>query len=91
MQQGSVVADFIDAFHVVRGQNDGGALRFKRLDFIHDELYVKWIKARKWFVENEHLRLVHERSYELYFLSHAFGSVAMRLLRQSWMSKCCIQ
>ena len=56
MQQGSVVADFIDAFHVVRGQYNGRTLCFERLDFIHNELYVKWIKAREWFVENEHLR-----------------------------------
>ena len=78
VDKGDVVAQLLGRGHVVGGEDDGGALRFKAQDFALEDVGIDGVEAAERLVEDEQLRLVQHGDDELHLLLHAFGELLDR-------------
>jgi len=75
VDQDNVRAQILHRFHAVRRNEQGGARRPPLQQDVLQQPGVDRIKARKGFIQNQQVRIVHQCSHQLNFLLHAFGKL----------------
>ena len=73
VDQGDIVAEFLDRLHVVGGQDDGRAFVTEPQYLVPYHLGVDGVESGEGFVENQQLRFVKYGGDELDLLGHALG------------------
>ena len=73
--QADVVAELLDLFHAVRGEEDRPAVFFEFEDDVAQQRRVDRVEAAEGFVEDDQARLGQDRSDELELLLHALGEL----------------
>ena len=72
VDEGDVVAYFLNGCHVVGGEDDGMPFRFQFQDFLFQPFRIDGVESAERLVPDEQPGFMDDRDDELHFLLHAF-------------------